>query len=234
MGRPFTRDRLLGVAVLASLVVHAFGAFLIPPFSSIEALAPVEAISFVAVRRIEIEHREAPAARRSGPHRRIAPVPVALATPHPAPNRKSAVVSRIPPAAAAAAPRTDVDASRTQTTSGIARVPAPSPRATATAEARDVATTTDHHAAGGYMPFGAAEATPVLDPQVRKTLSGMNVRVALTIVVSDDGHTKSVQFDPPLDAAIERQIQSTLAAASWDPAYCGGGIPCESTIRIEL
>ncbi len=87
--------------------------------------------------------------------------------------------------------------------------------------------------AGGYMPMGT-EDQPELDIHAREALERLNVHVTLTVVVSDSGKTERVTFTPEIDTQLETQIRALLENANWDPANCGGGIPCEGTAVIEL
>ena len=89
------------------------------------------------------------------------------------------------------------------------------------------------HAGGGFMPFGA-DADPVLDPKALGQLQALGLHVTLTVTVGDDGKTKSVNFHPPLDPQLEAQVRALLATANWDPAYCGGGVPCQKDTNITL
>ena len=84
------------------------------------------------------------------------------------------------------------------------------------------------------MPFGADLPEPVLDPKARAELSRRfgGVHVTLIVTVGDDGRTKSVEFHPPLDARLQAEISALLAAANWDAAVCGGGIPCTGRTTI--
>jgi hypothetical protein len=234
MGKPTARN-LLGSALLGSLVLHAFGAYLVPPFSHIAAMVPVETISFTKVRRIEIEHRAVPASRRVTAKTKVALVPRIHVTPAPKVRPKADARRTPPPAVPPAAQlQSSAVAVAKESQTASPQPPQPTPHATASADAREVATATEHHIAGGYMPFGAAEATPVLDPGARQQLAALNVHVTIVVIVSDNGRTKSVRFVPSLDKALEGQIQTLLASANWDPAYCGGGIPCEAAATIKL
>lgn len=89
---------------------------------------------------------------------------------------------------------------------------------------------------GGVMPFGADLPEPVLDPRVRAELGRRlrAVHVTLIVDVGDDGRTKNVEFHPPLDARLQAEISALLAAANWDAAVCGGGIPCAGRATITL
>jgi hypothetical protein len=87
---------------------------------------------------------------------------------------------------------------------------------------------------GGLLPFGATQ-DPVLDPAVLSKLQAkINGHVTLIVVVGEDGHTKHVAFEPPLDADTEHAIEAILADATWDAAVCGGGVSCEGTATIKL
>ena len=88
--------------------------------------------------------------------------------------------------------------------------------------------------AGGYLPFGAEQPDPVLDPAVRKQLDALGAHVTLVVTVGDDGRTEDVVFDPPIDPQLETRIRSLLADASWDPAVCGGGVSCQAQTTIKL
>lgn len=229
MGTSFARNRLLGAALLLSLLLHGSGALMVPEMAHVDAAVPVEIVSFTKVKRVEITHRAAPAARKSAPvtiARRFRP----SAQPKPALHlTRSALATPPREATLNAAPARTV--ARGPATASLR--PEPTPHATASADAREVAKQTVRQVAGGFMPFGSENA-PVLDPDARKQLEGLAVHVTLHVVVTDDGRTKSVSFDPPLDRALEAQIQTLLAAANWDPGYCGGGIPCESQTTITL
>lgn len=230
-----TARNLLGTALLGSLFLHAFGAYLLPPFSHIAALVPVETISFSPVKRIEIEHRAVVASSRPLAKTEVVHRPKVPATPSPVAKLKpNAQGSPPPPAPPAATLQSDAQTVARQSQTAPPQPPQPSPRSTSSADARQVATATNRHIAGGYMPFGAAEPTPVLDPGARQQLVALNVHVTIVVVVSDDGRTKSVRFDPPLRKDLEGQIQTLLASANWDPAYCGGGTPCEAAATIKL
>jgi hypothetical protein len=86
---------------------------------------------------------------------------------------------------------------------------------------------------GGVLPLGAMQ-DPVLDPSVRAQLAKLAVHVTLIVTVGEDGHTKRVEFQPPLDTQTEQTIESMLASANWDAAVCGGGVSCEGTATIKL
>lgn len=67
-----------------------------------------------------------------------------------------------------------------------------------------------------------------------EALRRLGVHTTLTILVGEDGKTESVAFSPPLDPQTETAIESALDGANWDPAYCGGGIPCAKKTTIAL
>ena len=233
MGKLTVRN-ILGTALLGSLILHAIGAYLFPAFSHLSAMVPVETISFVKIKRVEIEHRATAPSKPQAAKTKVALVPRVPATP--APTKHDKASNQTPPPyvpPASQQPSTALTVAK-DTQTAPPQPPQPTPRATASADAREVTTTTTRHVASGYMPFGAAEPVPVLDPGARHQLEALNVHVTILVIVSDDGHTKSVRFMPPLDKVLEGQIQMLLASANWDPAYCGGGIPCEASATIKL
>jgi hypothetical protein len=233
MGDLTARNRFLGAALLGSLVLHGVGAGLVPPFSHVPSLSPVETISFTKIRRIEITHRAA-AARPLVAKTSITVKPRVVRTRKPPTHLEHDAKASPPPALVASSQVTTVgQTSGTASQNATPRPGPPNPRATASADTRDVATA-DQHVAGGYMPFGATDPVPVLDPGARRRLEALDVHVTIVVVVSDSGRTKSVRFDPPLDKTVEGQIQTLLASANWDPAYCGGGLPCEAAATIKL
>lgn len=225
---------LMGRALLASLGIHLLAIALIPALAWMPTSgATVETITFTRVAHVEIERRRPlqPQPRAVAPHRSAQTVisessRVELA--HTAPHK----VASPPPAAeykessapvVAAAPRAGAG-----TTTGEAApqaTPAPVNRAVSSVVGRNT---------GGYLPFGAEQPDPVLDPGVRKQLDALGVHVTLLVTVGEDGKTKSVAFQPVLDAQTQTRIQSLLADASWDPAVCGGGISCEGRATIRL
>jgi hypothetical protein len=110
---------------------------------------------------------------------------------------------------------------------------APTPQPETTQAAREVAGTGTSDR-GGVLPFTAAQ-DPVLDPGVRAQLQQrFAVHVTLLVTVGEDGRTKRVVFQPPIDPQVEQQIEALLADANWDAAVCGGGVSCEGTATIKL
>jgi hypothetical protein len=222
--RPF--DRWLAWALAASLMLHLIVAALFPYVrapgaDSMEILrvnvAPLEILRRLAAPPVPHRAANAPAATRVGIAHVVAP--------DKAPARQSRPTARVHAGAALV-----TTAHTTTTTSATAAPQAAAVRA----GAQPVSAAAQAHPVGGYMPFGAQEDDPVLDPHVLSALTGLNVAVTLTIVVGDDGRTKSVAFSPAVDPQIENEIRDLLANANWDPAYCGGGIPCEKSATIKL
>jgi hypothetical protein len=226
--------RLMGRALLASLGFHALAALLIPALAwTMSSAAPVETITFTRIAHIEIQHREPPRPqpRAVAPHRstqttisETSRVELAHTALHRVSSPPPAVTYRESTAPAiAAAPRAG-----NGTSSGEA-----APQASASPEARAVASTVGRDK-GGYLPFGAEQPDPVLDPGIRKQLDSFGVHITLLVTVGENGRTKRVVFEPDVDPQLESRIESLLADASWDPAVCGGGISCEGRATIKL
>jgi hypothetical protein len=246
-----TKDdsRSLRRALLASLGLHVLVASFLPVWTAPQSEnAPVEALSFARLMRIEIQRPRAAAAPAAVPQtdRRAAKVSFArhksdltahTRKPHAEPTAVNGPVGKI-----AAAPRR---IALSKPAPVYARVPASAapiapvnngssqtPQPQATLDQRSVAGTgaSDN---GGELPL-FADQPAVLDPSARAKLRQMNVHVTLTVTVSEDGRTEDVSFSPPLDPQIQEQIRSILAAANWDAAVCGGGVSCQSTATIKL
>ena len=195
--------------------------------------ATVETITFTRVAHIEIERRR-PVSRSRGPSPPCAGPDVVLsessrvelahAAPHKVASPPPATCTMVSSApVVAAAPRAGAGTTRRRGRAASDPV-AGEPRGPSVV-GRDT---------GGYLPFGAEQPDPVLDPGVRKQLNGLGVHVTLLVTVGEDGKTKSVAFQPALDAQTQTRIESLLADASWDPAVCGGGISCEGRATIRL
>ena len=219
---------------LASLALHGLAAVLIPALVWMPSSAPpVETISFVHITRIQIvpPPKPQPQPRAQAPHR--APVVVLNTTRQvelaKVQTRRTASPPPAIPREEAAAPVVG-SVQQAGTGSGAGQA---APQSTATPAARTVASV-GARSNGGYLPFGAEQPNPVLDPGVLKQLSGLGIHVTLIVTVGDDGKTETVDFDPPVDPQIEKQIRSLLADAEWDPAVCGGGIACEGRATIKL
>lgn len=242
-------NRLLWRALAASLGLHVLLALLLPVWTAqfSGGLQPVEAISFARIMRVEIRRpsakslpaalprtthkaplvsfahsraeltapRNKPSAHpitQSGPSGRIAAAPKPIAA------RQAPIYAR--PAATA-----DVSTQQAQP------APTPAPQASQADQNVNGAGSSDR---GGVLPPGYFQA-PVLDPAVRAQLQQrFAVHVTLLVTVDEDGHTKRVVFQPPLDAQTEQAIQQMLASANWDAAVCGGGVSCEGTATIKL
>ncbi len=233
MGALLIRDRVRA-ALLASLLLHVLMAALMPALAIVPGTGPaIETLSFVRTLpiRIETPHPVAPKPPAIAKHR----APVAVIEPHRAAPAGTRFVKRPAGHVDRSANAAPIVAERVQV--GVPTVEQPV-RATAMPSAAPtpptVASVETKRDTGGFMPLGVDVPVPVLDPNVTKSLHGLGVHVTLTVVVDADGHTKSIDFAPPLDASIEAQIRSMLASASWDPAICGGGIACQGQATIRL
>ena len=228
-------DRLLVLAILASLTLHLVVAYFIPAVAEFARRGPaIETIIFTHVARISFEQRKA-APRRShaAAPRRSTQLRVAHATPVERASGHNAQVKHSvkPTDVSAAAPAFGTTSVGNTSATAIASA---TPAATPTTDARQIASVEKQNEPGGYMPLGAEVPDPVLDPNARKALQSLGVHVTLIVTVGDDGRTKNIEFQPPLDAEMQSKIQALLADASWDPAVCGGGVPCEGRAVIKL
>lgn len=217
-----------------SLVVHALLALAIPSVVWLSsATQTVETITFIHVPRISIETPKP----RIEPSRATAPKHAAV--PRIAKIHQSSVAPRArrvlakPKSQETEAP---LVSSQVIVASGASGTTAEAtPQAPSTPAQHEVASApSTRHQEGGYLPLGAEQPDPVLDPAVRRALAALSIHVTLLITVGDDGKTKAVVFQPQLDATTQAKIQSMLADASWDPAVCGGGVPCEGHATIKL
>jgi hypothetical protein len=225
------RNRLLYRALLASLALHGALLAFIPPLATVEGTQNVELLSFV---RMQTVHIQTPKPKVEPPAKAALAGPVPIISKAHAPTIAMRPVQHAP---ASAAPQRQVAPVLGSAQPGsIADATRPPLAATpsATPGTREQSDTTSRQAVGGYMPLGADEPVPVLDPAVRKALFSLGVHVTLTIVVDSSGHTKSVAFEPPLDDSVEKQIRSLLASAQWDAAVCGAGMTCEAQATIKL
>jgi hypothetical protein len=221
-------------ATLASLLIHVLAALAIPALVwSAAATTPVETVSFTHILHIEVKPPRAfhPPPRALAPRHEVRPtlnfanrVHLVAVRPHrhPAPDR----------ALASTAPAAPVVATVQEAGSG-ASTGAAAPQVTPSPAAR-AAVSVGSRQTGGYLPFGAEQPDPVLDPSVRKALDGLGTHVTLIVTVGDDGRTQSVTFEPPIDPSLETQIRALLADANWDPAVCGGGVACQGQATIKL
>jgi hypothetical protein len=225
----------MGRATLASVGIHVLVALAIPALAWTESTAPrVETVSFTHIVRVEIK----PPKAVQPPPRAVAPrhsskaivnfahhARLVSATPRRHAPSAPAIVSNAPVAPdVAAVPRTGTGNADTNAM----------PNATPSPAIREVASTGARPQPGGYLPFGAQQPDPVLDPDVRKQLGALGAHVTLIVTVGEDGHTENVTFQPPIDPQLETRIRSLLADASWDPAVCGGGVSCEAQTTIKL
>ncbi|MGB6986281.1 MAG: hypothetical protein WBD74_09955, partial [Candidatus Aquilonibacter sp.] len=207
------RNRLLYRALLASLALHFVLFAFIPPLASVEGAQNVELLSFVRIQTVRIQ---TPKPKVEPPAKAAVAGPVPIISKAHAPTIAMRPVQHAP---ASAAPQRQVAPVLGSAQPGsIAEVTHPPLVATpsATPGTPDQSDATSRQAVGGYMPLGADEPAPILDPAVRKELLALGVHVTLTIVVDSTGRTKSVAFEPPLDDNVEKQIRSLLASAQWD------------------
>ena len=223
----------MGGATLASVSLHVLAALAIPALAwTASTSTPVETVSFTRILHIEIT-RPKPA---QPPPRAIAPRHQATPTLHYADHlRLIAAIHRHAspaPPVATDAPGAPAVGNVARVGNGVANNDAP-PNVTPSPAAREVASVGTHDQ-GGYLPFGAEQPEPVLDPSIRKQLQSLGAHVTLTVTVGDDGRTQNIAFDPPVDPQLENHIRSLLADASWDPAVCGGGVACSAQTTIKL
>lgn len=244
-------NRLLRRAIVASLAVHVLVALFLPTWirEQSQGLQAVETISFARIMHIAIMRPAAhtlPAVVPSTRHRAKLPsfarskseLSVTRPKPHARPTAQNGPVGPL-----AAAPKKTESHQRAplyaQAVASAAPVAAtqnaaaqtPEPQSTVADRPVGGASTSNR---GGVLPLGAQQ-DPVLDPTVfSKLQSHVNGHVTLIVTVGEDGHTKSVVFQPPLDAQTERSIQAILSGATWDAAVCGGGVSCEGVATIKL
>jgi hypothetical protein len=223
----------MGGATLASVSLHVLAALAIPALAWTASTAtPVETVSFTRILHIEVT-RPKPA---QPPPRAVAPQHQTKPTLHYAYQLHlvAAVHRHASPAPPVAtdAPGAPAVGNVTRVGNGVSTSDAP-PNVTPSPAAREVASVGTHDQ-GGYLPFGAEQPEPVLDPSIRKELEGLGAHVTLTVMVGDDGRTENVVFTPPVDPQVENRIRSLLADASWDPAVCGGGVACAAQTTIKL
>jgi len=229
-----SETRVMGSSV-ASVALHVLAALLIPALAFMPSSAPpVETISFVHVTRIVIQPKPkaVPQPRAQAPHRSkviVRSVSTQVEVAHVRSHTKAS-----PP------PLIDRDVSvapvvgQSQVGNGTAaNVKQAEPQPSSQPAARSVASVEGRNT-GSYLPFGAQQPDPVLDPNVLKQLATLGIHVTLVVTVDENGKTEAVSFVPPIDPKTEQQIQSMLADAEWDPAVCGGGVSCEGHATIKL
>jgi hypothetical protein len=223
----------MGRALLASFGAHVLAALLIPALAfTMTSAAPVETITFTRVAHIEIQRREPPQPQpRAVAPKRSAERVISEATRVELAHTAHRISSPPPKTAYRQSTAPDVAAvprAGTGTTVGQA-----APQTKASPAARAVSSTVGRDT-GGYLPFGAQQPDPVLDPDVRRELASLGVHVTIVVTVGEDGRTKTVEFQPNVDPQTESRIQNLLADANWDPAVCGGGIACQGQATIKL
>lgn len=250
VARGWDGNRLLWRALAASLGLHLLLALFLPVWTAqvSAGLQPIENISFARLTHVTIQRRAPAALPAAQPRTRRraqtvsfdrtrAELTAKTRSPHVHPSAQAQPVGH----ARAAAPRLVARRSlapyaRPAATAGTAlqqAPPAPTPAAATTVAPHPV----DGNGAsnrGGVLPFGATQ-DPVLDPSVQEQLARrFAVHVTLLVTVGEDGRTKRVVFQPPIDQATEQAIEALLSDASWDAAVCGGGVSCEGTATIKL
>jgi hypothetical protein len=226
------RERM-GGATLTSVALHVLAALAIPALAWTASTAtPVETVSFTRILHIEVT----PPKAAHPPPRAVAPRHQAKPTLHFAYHlRVVAALHRHAtpaPPVATDAPGAPAVGNVARVGNGVANSDAP-PNVTPSPAAREVASVGTHEQ-GGYLPFGAEQPEPVLDPNIRKQLEALDAHVTLTVTVGDDGRTEDIVFTPPVDPQVENRIRALLADASWDPAVCGGGVACAAQTTIKL
>ncbi len=224
----------MGRATLASVGIHLLAALAIPALVWTSAgNVPVETISFTHILRIQIVRPRVvqPPPRAAAPQHSVTPRVTYAKNLHLVARSPSRHASLNRPVAtdAPAAPAIASVARAGEVSSGGAAAPNVTPSPAARTVASEGA-----HQTGGYLPFGAEQPVPVLDPSVLKQLGALNVHVTLLVTVGDDGRTQNIEFQPPVDPQIETRIRSMLADANWDPAVCGGGVSCSGVATIKL
>jgi hypothetical protein len=239
-------------AFAASLGIHLAVAFLIPIWPALLPQGPeaVETLSFAHIAHIHIEkHADARplpvamprttrrsstvsfarkhselSAKNHNPHSRPTPVN--------GPQGLVAAAPRLVPAREAVPLVARAPGTRIPKEPTLQRAPGPLPNPQGTANVAITGSGASDR--GGVSPFGA-EQPPILDPRVKTALlQRFNVHVTLLVTVDEDGHTKKIEFHPPLNDQTQKAIQTMLAAASWDAAVCGGGVSCEGVATIKL
>ena len=248
--RTWDGNRLLWRALAASLGVHLLLALLLPVWTAqfSAGLQPVEAISFAPIIRVNVQRPSAkslPAAVPRTRHRAsavsFAHSKAELAVPRHRPTAQPLRTQAGASGRIAAAPKLVAQretplyarpaASADVSTRQAAPAPTPQPQTTQAEYAVNGAGENDR---GGMLPFTGTQP-PTLDPAVRTQLQErFGVHVTLIVTVDEDGHTRAIDFQPPLDAQTERAIEALLASANWDAAVCGGGVTCEGKATIKL
>ena len=156
----------MGRATLASVAIHVAAVLAIPALAWTASTAvPIETVSFAHVVRVEIVPPRAShpppraVAPRLDPHQHInlaSHLRLIAALPHRHASPEPAIATNAPAAPAVAS----LQRAGTGTASGDA-----APSTTPSPEVRAVASVGTHQS-GGYLPFGAEQPDPVLDPGI--------------------------------------------------------------------
>jgi len=229
------RRRRMSAALGASLALHLVLLALIPSLVAIRSRRPsVATLAFARIARIELARAPRAPQPVRAPQQQPPPLHRARvkARPHPATSSKAPARTRPSLPRRSAAPALVALAARGASPSPL---PSASPGPVATASPLPVQlASTERPDRGGYLPFGARQATPVLDARTARRLRALGVHATMTIRVDGNGRVLALSFTPPIDATNRTRILALLADASWDPAVCGGGLPCtgETTIRL--
>jgi len=220
-------------ATLASVAIHVLAALAIPTLAWTASTAPpIETVSFAHILHVEITPR-----RAAKPPRAVAPAHEM--TPKITFASKLHLVAAIPHRKAPPAPIVATNAPAAPAIGAVQHAGMgtsasdAAPNVTPSPVVRAVSSVARNQT-GGYLPFGAEQPNPVLDPGVLRQLGALGVHVTVVVTVGEDGRTESVDFQPPIDGSMEDRIRSLLADASWDPAVCGGGVACEARATIKL
>lgn len=213
MGHTLSRNRWLYRALVASLAIHLVVIAFLPRFVDLAGTQSVELLSFVRIQPVHIQTPRPVLVRPA-----VAPVHAALAQPvkprvKPA-TAPHAVGHRTIRSTARPQQQAPVVAAHARPGGSVASQGSVTAPAASTIPLEQQSAAPNRQSVGGYMPLFVDEPAPVLDPSVRKALLALGVHVTLTVTVDSAGHTQEVDFAPPLDANIERQIRSMLASAS--------------------
>ncbi|MDP9018121.1 MAG: hypothetical protein M3N19_07360 [Candidatus Eremiobacteraeota bacterium] len=242
------QNRRIGSAFALSMLLHAMlwlvFAHLTPNLPN--APEAIQTISFQKIQHVSVRQQHAVQALPAASASRTAALRPANKPQRQHPQKVAVHPGRRPSRKAP----TQTSTSPQVVTAQASGVPSPGPaaspvaRATQPAQTAKPATQTDqaqHVAAangsaesGGRAPFLAQE-DPHLELSVLQTLKQRyKMHVTLTVAVSEDGRTGTIEFQPSVSDDIRKQITDLLAAARWTAALCGGGIGCEGKAKINL
>lgn len=233
MGATWGSNRLLYRAVAISLALHLIIAVFFPALVTVGGDGPaIQTISFVRTIHISVVPPHPVAHQQAAVAVERAPIAAVVVPPRPS-SAEHQRDRRLERGRVSRAPIAGIVQHKGSTAAGIEASASPA-AVTATPDTATVASSETRENTGGYMPLGAQEQNPVLDPAVAAALRALGAHTTLTIGVDENGKTKSVSFAPDVDVAIEAQIRSMLASARWDPAICGAGVACEGRTTIKL